>query len=606
LGVFQKRDTFDMFFVAVSLSVAAIPEGLPAIVTIVLALGVQRLSKKNAVIRNLPAVETLGSSSVICSDKTGTLTENKMTVVDDFNFDNEGGEFEKQMIIGILLCNDATVVDGISLGDPTETALLNYAEEKLGGIKKILSDNKRLFDIPFDSERKLMTTVNEAEKGVCVYTKGGLDEILEKCTNVAVKGEIVPMKDGFINKVKGENMKMASKALRVLGVAYKEISGDNYTNENTESNLVFLGIVGMIDPIRKEAKEAINTCKNAGIRSIMITGDHKLTAIAIAKKLGIIENENQVMTGKELENLSQEQINLKVENIGAYARVSPEHKVKIVKGWQSRDKVVAMTGDGVNDAPALKMAEIGVAMGKVGTDVARNSSDMVLMDDNFATIVTAINEGRGIYQNIKKTIRYLLSCNIGEVLLLVIAMLGNLEVPLLPIHILWVNLVTDSFPALALGVEPLEDNAMTEKPRKKGESVFSGGLSKNIVKEGFEVGIVALLIYIYGLRYGLVTARTMAFLTITFTQLFHSLAVRSEDSIVFKKGIFTNKYLIYAIFISAALQITIVSVPFIRTIFKVSALDLRKWILVIAASLIPFVFSEITKLLKTKKKKYKT
>ncbi len=603
LGMFQGRDLFDMFFTAVSLAVAAIPEGLPAVVTIVLALGVVRLSKENAVIRKLPAVETLGSSSVICTDKTGTLTQNKMTVVSLYTLDGykeisqkdmDISTAEKDLITGLVLCNDASVEGDKEIGDPTETALVRLGLDVDLSKESLEGQMPRVSELPFESDRKMMTTIHQVDGGLMAYTKGATDEMLQRCSLIVVGGQVVTLTETHKATILEQNEAMGGKALRVLGLAKRQWSSvpEDLTSATLESQLVFMGLVGMIDPPRDQAKASMTTCKEAGIRPVMITGDHKITATAIASELGILREGDQVMTGSELNQLTQEELNDRVEYVSVYARVSPEHKVKIVKAWQSKNQVVAMTGDGVNDAPALQMAEIGTAMGKVGTDVSRNAADMVLMDDNFATIVSAVREGRGIFQNIRRTIRYLLSCNIGEIILLFFAMVLNMPVPLIPIHILWVNLVTDSFPALALGVEPMDDDIMSRPPRPKGESVFADGLMKKLVLEGAMVGSISLAVFIYAQQFGLVTAQTMTFLTIAFSQLTHSINVRSDQSVLFGKGLLTNKLSLGAIALSASLQAIVVSVPALQGIFKVTSLTGNQWTVVLLASLIPLVVVE--------------
>ncbi len=598
VGIVQGRDTFDMFFIAVSLAVAAIPEGLPAIVTIVLALGVRRLSQKNAVIRKLPAVETLGSSSVICSDKTGTLTQNKMTVMDFFTMSNAD---KKTLIISSILCNDATITSENEIGDPTETALIRYGLDNKYTQNNINDIYPRIDGLPFDSDRKMMTTVHTDKTSFVSFTKGAVDEIITRCNYVLIDGIKVKFDKEKKTLVLQKNRFFAEKALRVLGFASKDYEQQptEITSETIEDDMTFIGLLAMMDPPREEAKISIKKCQAAGIKPVMITGDHKITATVIARDLGILKNDDEVITGKELSEISDDDLINNVQNYSVYARVSPEHKVKIVKAWQSNNHVVAMTGDGVNDAPALRMADIGIAMGKVGTDVSRSAASMVLMDDNFSTIVVAIEEGRGIYSNIRKSIRYLLSCNFGEIFLLLLAMLMNLKVPLLPIHILWINLVTDSFPALALGVEPKDKNILDKSPRKKDEGIFSNGLIYKIVFEGLLVGLIALGIFIYGSNIDITIARTMTFLTLAFSQLVHSINVRSDDSIIFVKGLFSNKYSLYAILTSVLLQIFIVSVPFTQKLFKVTHLSFNQWIIVLLSSLIPLFVIELIKIIKS-------
>ncbi|MCK5763791.1 MAG: cation-translocating P-type ATPase, partial [Clostridiales bacterium] len=598
VGIVQGRDTFDMFFIAVSLAVAAIPEGLPAIVTIVLALGVRRLSQKNAIIKKLPAVETLGSSSVICSDKTGTLTQNKMTVMDFFTIINKD---KKTLIVSSILCNDATITSENEIGDPTETALIRYGLDNKFTQNNINAIYPRIDGLPFDSDRKMMTTVHTDKTSFVSFTKGAVDEIITRCNYILIDGIKVKLDKEKKAQVLQKNRFFAEKALRVLGFASKDYKQQptEITSETIEDDMTFIGLLAMMDPPREEVKISIKKCQTAGIKPVMITGDHKITATVIARDLGILKNDDEVITGKELSEISDDDLINNVQNYSVYARVSPEHKVKIVKAWQSNNHVVAMTGDGVNDAPALRMADIGIAMGKVGTDVSRSAASMVLMDDNFSTIVVAIEEGRGIYSNIIKSIRYLLSCNFGEIFLLLLAMLMNLKVPLLPIHILWINLVTDSFPALALGIEPKDKIILDKSPRKKDENIFSNGLIYKIVFEGLLVGLIALGIFIYGSSINITVARTMTFLTLAFSQLVHSINVRSDDSIIFVKGLFSNKYSLYAILTSVLLQVFIVSVPFTQKMFKVTHLSFNQWIIVLLSSLIPLFVIELIKIIKS-------
>ncbi|MGL5086275.1 MAG: cation-translocating P-type ATPase, partial [Clostridium sp.] len=482
VSMFQGRDFLDMFMTSISLAVAAIPEGLPAIVAIVLALGVQRMIKENAIIRKLPAVETLGSVNIICSDKTGTLTINKMTVKKYF-VNNELKTLEdanisdsttKLLVDGMILCNDATSTESSKTGDPTEIALLDVGN-KFNIFKDALNkEHKRVNEIPFDSDRKLMTTVNKYDDKYYTFTKGAIDSILKISSKIFINGEVTDFTDEIKASILESSNLMSDDALRVLALGYKALQNEHIAIDNLEEDLIFVGLMGMIDPPREEVKGSIELSKKAGIRTIMITGDHKNTAVAIAKELGIAENISQAMSGSEIDTYSDEEFTKIVNNYRIFARVSPEHKVKIVKAFKSYGNIVSMTGDGVNDAPSLKAADIGVAMGITGTDVAKGAADMVLTDDNFTTIVTAVEEGRNIFNNIKKSILFLLSCNLGEVIALFFAILFNWATPLLPIHILWVNLITDSFPALSLGVDPGDHDVMANKPRNPKESLFSG------------------------------------------------------------------------------------------------------------------------------------
>ena len=576
LGILQGKEIISMFMTAVSLAVAAIPEGLVAVSTIVLAIGVQKMVKKNAIVKRLPAVETLGSATVICSDKTGTLTQNKMTVEKIFwndatreasNIsDDEIDEELTKLVYANMLCNDTKISsDGTLTGDPTETALVDMGF-KLNFDPSIYDRMERVEEIPFDSDRKLMTTVNKVGDKYVVYTKGGIDEILKRCNSYEIGGQISEELESYINKIRQENEKMAQNALRVLGCAYKEIDHIPTKEEmkTIENDLIFIGMVGMIDPPREEAKLAVEKCKTAGIKTVMITGDHKITATAIAKKLGILENDDEAITGLELEQMTDEELEKNVRHYSVYARVSPEHKVRIVKAWQKNGEVVAMTGDGVNDSPALKKADIGCAMGIVGTDVAKEAADVILTDDNFATVVSAVEEGRKIYDNILKVIQFLLSSNIGEVVVLFFATLltplfskwfgitdiNGLEI-LLPIHILWINLVTDSLPALALAFDPANSDIMQRKPIKPGKGIFTKGMTWRVVYQGIMIGGLTLAAFMIGLAttkepIGTLTldqskievGQTMAFVTLALSELVHVFNVRDNKKSIFKTGIF--------------------------------------------------------------------
>ncbi|WP_075823386.1 calcium-transporting P-type ATPase, PMR1-type [Clostridium perfringens] len=608
ISFFQGRDLLEMFLTSISLAVAAIPEGLPAIVAIVLALGVQRMVKKNAIIRKLPAVETLGSVSIICSDKTGTLTQNKMTVTTVYTNDSYIKESEfnlnenesKLLVDCMVLCNDATYSEKSQTGDPTEIALLE-SPFKLNILKeKLEKEFKRIDEIPFDSDRKLMTTVNLVdEKKARVFTKGALDSILSICNKISVNGKLLDFTKEYKAKVLENSNIMSDKALRVLAFAYKDISKENIVLDSLEKDLVFIGMVGMIDPPRLEVKDSIKLCKSAGITPVMITGDHKNTAFAIANELGIAEDISQAITGHEIDKFKEEEFNEKIINYRVFARVSPEHKVKIVKAFKSHGNIVSMTGDGVNDAPSLKAADIGVAMGITGTDVSKGASDMILTDDNFSTIVSAVEEGRKIYLNIKKSIVFLLSCNLGEILTLFTAILLNWNSPLQPIHILWVNLITDSFPALALGVDKTKEDVMNNPPRNPKESIFVKSDKIQLIINGVLIGGITLFAFKLGERLypdSLIHAQTMAFVVLSVSQLFLSLSLRSNTKSAFSLGLFSNKYLVYSILLGIFLQVIIISISFIANIFKVTPLLLYDWIVVILVSLIPFVINEILKL----------
>lgn len=614
VGLIQKRNILEMFLTAISLAVAAIPEGLPAIVTIVLAMGVQRMIKENAIIRKLPAVETLGAVNIICSDKTGTLTQNKMTVIkfytnneiQDIDKLNIEDNIHKMLLENLVLCNDATFSKDSSTGDPTEIALLE-AGAKYNIVKNnIENEHKRIDEIPFDSDRKLMTTVNNFDDKNYVMTKGAIDNLLKISTNAYINGEIVPLTDEIKENIMNASNEMSKNALRVLGAAYKTLEDNNYNKENLEMDLTFIGLVGMIDPPRESVKGSIFECKNSGIKTIMITGDHKVTAFAIAKELGIAEDESQAIFGYELDDMPDSELSSKIENLRVFARVSPEHKVKIVKALKSKGNIVSMTGDGVNDAPSLKAADIGVAMGITGTDVAKGASDMVLTDDNFSTIVSAIKEGRNIYNNIKKSIVFLLSCNLGEILALFIGILLGWPAPLRPIHLLWVNLITDSLPALSLGIDPGDPDIMDENPRDPKESLFAGGAGISLILNGLLIGVLTLVAFEVGrIRYSdsLMHAQTMAFVVLSVSQLFHSFNMRHPKKSIFQLGLFTNKYLFASVIFGIFLQDMVITIPFLASIFKVFDLTMQDWIFVCALSIIPLVINEIVKFFKRLKDK---
>ena len=632
IGLLYGKEPIHMFMTAVSLAVAAIPEGLAAVSTIVLAIGVQRMVKKNAIVKRLPAVETLGSASVICSDKTGTLTQNKMTVqkiyVDNKLMDMENIKFVESksdlesLIYNAMLCNDTKVGANNELaGDPTETALVDMGMNLDIDIDKIFSID-RLNEIPFDSSRKLMTTVHKIDNEYIVYTKGGVDELLKNCTSYIINGKVEKNLEEFKKSIYENNESMAKNALRVLAFGYKKIKKlpeSKEEIEKLESDLIFVGMVGMIDPPREEAKKAVEKCKSAGIKTVMITGDHKITATAIAKQLGILENEDEAITGSELENMSDEELTKNIRNYSVYARVSPEHKVRIVRAWQANGEIVAMTGDGVNDAPALKNADIGCAMGVVGTDVAKEAADVILTDDNFATVVSAVEEGRRIYDNILKAIQFLLSSNVGEIIVLFVAILitpllakwfnitniSALE-PLLPIHILWINLVTDSLPALALAVDPAAENIMQRKPNKKGKGIFTKGMTWRVIYQGIMIGFITLIAFIVGLATPGVTdeaakikiAQTMAFCVLALSELVHVFNIRDNKNSVFKTGILNNSKLILAILVSASFMFVILLIPGLREIFSIAQLPKENIVETILLVLSPIAIVEIFKLLK--------
>ena len=614
IGTINGKEPMHMFLSAVSLAVAAIPEGLPAIATIVLAIGVQRMVTRHAIVKRLPCVETLGSTTVVCSDKTGTLTQNKMTVeklylnneildVDSFSQNNIPDDV-KLLITASILCNDSKIgsEDGQLkiTGDPTETALIDL------GLKFSLNKNEieeseiRVDELPFDSERKLMSTVNKYnDNNYRIFTKGAVDELLKRCDRIFINGKIREIDDKDIENILEANNNLAKDALRVLGMAYKD--SDSEVNESLESSLIYIGMVGMIDPPRPEVKSAIEKCKTAGIKTVMITGDHKITAIAIAKALGILEDESEATTGPEVEKMTQEELEDHVKHYRVYARVSPEHKVRIVKAWQKHGDIVAMTGDGVNDAPALKTADIGAAMGIVGTDVSKEAADIILTDDNFATIVAAVEEGRRIYDNILKAIQFLLSSNIGEIITLFFATLVNWQEPLIPIHILWVNLITDSLPALALSFDPAEDNIMKRRPIPANIGIFTKGRIYRVGYQGLMIGTLTLLAYRIGIHEdpsNVVIGQTMAFAVLSLSQLVHVFNIRSKTQSIFKTGVFSNMYLVYAVLISFVMMIAVLFIPFLQNIFKVVTLSPRDILIVAGLSFMPLIIVEIFKLLK--------
>ncbi|MBR1654515.1 MAG: cation-translocating P-type ATPase [Clostridia bacterium] len=633
IGLLYGKEPLDMFMTAVSLAVAAIPEGLAAVSTIVLAIGVQRMVKRNAIVKKLPAVETLGSASVICSDKTGTLTQNKMTVEKVF-YDGKLIDMKdvtdaeimdlKRLVHIAMLCNDTKVSASNELtGDPTETALVDMGF-KLDFTPELYVTFPRVKEVPFDSERKLMTTVHQVGDKYLVYTKGGVDELLSRCKGYIFEGNVKYDLDEFKKKITFQNEQMAQNALRVLAMGYKELDHMPSDDEmkDIESDLIYVGMVGMIDPPREEVKAAVEKCKSAGIKTVMITGDHKITATAIAKALGIMEEGNEAITGAELEEMSDDELIKRVRNIAVYARVSPEHKVRIVKAWQANGEIVAMTGDGVNDAPALKTSDIGCAMGIVGTDVSKEAADVILTDDNFSTIVSAVEEGRRIYDNILKAIQFLLSSNVGEIILLFLAILIapilanqfgvdiKLIEPLLPIHILWVNLVTDSLPALALAVDPAEKDIMNRKPNKKQKGIFTKGMTWRIVYQGLMIGLLTLAAFIIGLgtknvpvmdgktpeEVRVAIAQTMAFIVLALSELVHVFNIRNNKKSLFTGGLFSNLVLIAAIAVSAGLMFAVLLIPALRDLFNIVLLPTENLIETICLVFAPVVIVEIFKL----------
>ena len=611
VGLLYHRPLLEMLMAAVSLAVAAIPEGLPAIVTIVLALGVQRMVKHNAIVKKLPAVETLGCAGVICSDKTGTLTQNRMTVKQVWT---PGDRHRREALTIGALCNDTVLSpSGKTTGDPTETAFVDAALAD-GLDKNILEQEMpRVFELPFDSERKLMSTVHPlpGQPGrYRVMVKGAPDVLLSRCTHI-LAGAAVPLTAALGRDVEAANASMAEQALRVLACGYQDIESlpEPSGSAQLETGLTFVGLVGMIDPPRLEVRDAVAQCYAAGIRPVMITGDHKLTAVAIARELDIFRSGDLAITGEDLDFMPQELLEQDVDKFAVYARVSPEHKMRIVKAWQKKGVVVAMTGDGVNDAPALKVADIGCAMGITGTDVAKGAADMILTDDNFATIVKAVEQGRGIYSNIKKAIHYLLSCNIGEIVTLFLATLFNFhQPPLVAVQLLWLNLVTDSLPALALGMEPVEPSVMEEKPRSASEPLFTRRFSIRLAWQGLMVGLLTLAAYWLG-EYVLsdptladATANTMAFATLTFCQLFHAFDVRSETQSIAHIGLTSNPAMNKAFLVGMALQLSVLLIPPLMSVFRVCALTLTEWLVVLGLSLIPLAVCEIEKAVRRNKR----
>ena len=637
IGVYRGEELYTMFLTGVSLAVAAVPEGLPAVVTVVLAVGVQRMAKKRAVIRRLPAVETLGCATVICADKTGTLTKNEMTVkkivvgaheleVTGDGYDPKGefvgdvralGSAFDLLMKACALCNNAVLQkSGVSvpgfwrgllaghhranwgvLGDPTEGALLVLAAKAGFWREKLEKDGERVGEIPFDSDRKRMSVIYRGPDGrYTLYVKGAPDVILELSSHVHRGNSVIPLSLAGKEEILNQNSRLAQSALRVLAFAYKTLPGvpDNLNGEELERGLTFLGLAGMMDPPRPSAYKAVRTCRRAGIKVVMITGDHQLTAKAVAQDLGIIGRDGKVLLGREIDGMSEGELEKSVERVSVYARVSPRHKLRIVRAFKRKGHVVAMTGDGVNDAPAVKEADIGIAMGVAGTDVTREASSMILADDDFSTIVNAVGEGRGIYDNIRKFIRYMLSCNAGEVLTMLLASLAGLPLPLLPVQILWMNLVTDGLPALALGVDPYDRDIMMRPPRHPKEGVFSHGLSWRILAAGTFIGLAALAAFRTGLFMGdVVLARTMAFSTIVLTQLFYVFNCRSEYHSVLEIGLFSNLYLAAAVAVSAALQLAVIYVPVLRCAFGTVPLGPVHWLAVLSLAASPSLLGTV-------------
>lgn len=603
IGLLKKIEPIEMFMTSVGLAVAAIPEGLPAIVTIMLSIGVTKMAKKNSIIRKLPAVETLGSSSVICSDKTGTLTQNKMQVTKIANINGETNdkEYIKWLMGMATMCTDVEISKENGkmelTGEPTEKAIVSKALDEGQNKNELYNVMKRVKDIPFDSSRKMMTTIHKMPNGYRVITKGAPDVLLKRCNKVYDNGNVTTLDYSKTKLIENQNNKMADEALRVLAIAYLDIPNlpSKIDTETVEKNLIFIGLIGMIDPPREGVKEAVATCKKAGIKTVMITGDHIITAKAIAKDLGILRGSDLAVTGEELDKIPQSILQKNIMNYSVFARVTPEHKVRIVKAYQSTGAVVAMTGDGVNDAPALKNADIGIAMGKNGTDVAKNAADMVLTDDNFVTIVEAVKQGRNIFDNIKKAVHFLIATNIGEIVTIFLGLVLGLKSPLLAIQLLWINLVTDSLPAIALGLEKTETDIMNKKPRDSKKGIFADGLWQRIITEGTMLGILTLVAFSVGnYLYDIEVGRTMAFVSLGLLELVHSFNIKSEESI-FKVGLFENKYLLGAFILGALLQIVVVVIPSVAEVFKLVPLTQVQWMYTFGISILPLVIMEIQK-----------
>jgi Ca2+-transporting ATPase len=617
LAMFQGRDLAEMLLTAVSLAVASIPEGLAAIVAVVLSIGVTIMAKKNAIIKKLPAVETLGSVNIVCSDKTGTLTQNKMTVTHYYNLSESEisvGEMGKShsteaelLAKAMILSSDATYENDKGTGDPTEIALLLFGDNIGVDRKGLMKKNRRVGELAFESDRKLMSTLEDDNGRLRVFTKGAIDNLMSKCTRVREDGEVVPLTEEHRKKYVQATEDLSARALRTLAAAYKPVDATVEQSE-MEKDLILIGMVGMIDPPREEVKVSIEKAKMAGITTIMITGDHKNTAFAIAKDLGIAESLEQTTTGDEIHRRSDDELKENISKYRVFARVSPDHKVRIVKAFKANGNVVSMTGDGVNDAPSLQTADIGVAMGVTGTDVAKNAADMILTDDNFATIIVAIEQGRNIYSNIKKSVIFLLASNMGEVVVMVVCILLGLPTPLIATQLLWINLLTDTLPAVALGMDPGDPDVMTLKPRNPKESFFSDRAGVQVIVGGVLIGLLTTFAFWYGYHTNGYSprdsnvpnevteyARTMAFMTIIACQLLYSLSFRHNTKSIFQVGIFSNLYLIGAIVLGFALQLFVLGVPFMRDAFKLQILSMEGWVNAIALGFVPLAINEIVK-----------
>ena len=615
LGIIRGNDITEMFLLGVSLAVAAIPEGLAAIVTVALALGVNRMLKRNALVRRLPAVETLGCTSVICSDKTGTLTQNKMTVKEIFingrvyELDREMPSDYEMLKKAFVYCNDTNYDYSVSkvekalMGDPTETALISAFFKDVKEMKNFVEKAKRVYEIPFDSTRKMMTVIMNEDNCETCYMKGAPERVINKCNYILENGRVKPMTMAKRKQITSYIDSMSNKALRCIAAAYKK--EDIKKSEEVENNLIFIGVAGSMDPPRPEVKDAVMKCKLAGIKPVMITGDHKNTALAIAKSINICNSDDQGLSGEELEKISDAALEEAVKKVRVFARVSPNHKLRIVKAFKKNSNIVAMTGDGVNDAPAIKEADIGIAMGISGTDVTKEAAAMILTDDNFATIVSAVEEGRIIYDNIRKFIRYLLSCNLGEVLTMFLASIFYLPNPLTPIQILFVNLATDGLPAIALGVDPPDKDIMMQQPRAKSEGIFARGLWEKIIVRGCLIGVCTLFSFEIARLFGmdLATCRTISLCTLVMSQLLHVFECRSERHSIFEIKIFSNPYLLGAVCVSVIMICSILYIPFLKSVFNTVSLNLMQWSLVLFFSGIIFLINSMYLYIKSKGKK---
>ena len=599
VGVLNGIPVLDIFMTAVSLAVSAIPEGLPAIVTIVLSIGVQRMAKKHAIIRRLPAVETLGSASVICSDKTGTLTQNRMTLVEAYldeghqreTISKENSPALRRLLAWGTLCSDGSITisdEGVQhIGDPTETSIIYAAYQNGMEQKQLQQTYPRLAEIPFDSDRKRMSSIHRIDGRLIVIVKGAFDMMVPRCIH------------GDLAMAKQVNEEMSARALRVLALAYKELDAipDPLTSETLEYDLTLVGLMGMIDPPRPEAKEAVRICQQAGIRPVMITGDHVITASAIARELGILREGDRAITGVKLDAMSEEELDASVEQISVYARVSPENKIRIVKAWQRKGQIVAMTGDGVNDAPALKQADIGIAMGITGTEVSKDAATMILTDDNFATIIKAVATGRNIYANIRNAIVYLLSGNLSGIITVLVATLAAWPLPFLPVHLLFINLITDSLPALAIGMERSSGDVLKDKPRDPSAGILNASTIRTLGMQGILIAIVTIIAFVLGMGVNDATAQTMAFAVLCLSRLFHGFNCRSEYSLK-HIGLTSNRYSIAAFFAGAALLAIILLVPQLHTLFSVTVLNAQQLLTIVGLAVIPTIIIQITKMIR--------